>query len=466
MSKQGVLADTGKSYFKKILLFALPLMLTGILQTLYNAADLIVVGRFEGELALAAVGSTGSLTNLILGLFMGLSVGAGVCVAHGIGAKQDDDVQKVLHTSIFVALILGVVVGAVGFGLAPELLGLMDTPHDVIDKASLYIRIIFLGAPASIVYNYSAAMLRASGDSKHPLIFLSISGLANVILNLILVAIFHLGVAGVAIATITSQIISSILALLHLRRIDGPLHFSFRKLKLHKDKIGKILLIGIPSGVQGTLFSLSNVIIQSSVNSFGSTVMAGNSASSNIEGVFYVAYHAFYDCALTFVGQSVGAKKFKEIKKIVLCSMFNVLLFAVALTTVGLIFKDQLLGLYIPDNAEALAAATGRYVVMLVPYCLCGIMEIGSGTLRGMGRSITSAIISLICACLLRIVWIATVFKLYPTPFCIYVTYPISWILTAVLNFVFVAIAVKKETRMQNMLELQYKAPIYIDKSN
>ncbi len=464
LKQHGILVNSGESYFKKILLFAMPLMLTGILQSLYNAADLVVVGRFDSELALAAVGSTGSLTNLILGLFMGLSVGAGVCVAHGIGAKQHDDVQRVLHTSILVALMLGVVVGAIGFGIAPQLLKLMDTPYDVIDKASLYIRIIFLGTPASIVYNYAAAMLRASGDSKHPLIFLTVSGLVNVGLNLVLVAIFHFGVAGVAIATIVSQLISAVLIILHMRRTSGPLHFSFLRLKLHKDKLGKILLIGIPSGVQGTLFSLSNVIIQSSINSFGSTVMAGSSASANIEGFYYVAYHAFYDCALTFVGQSVGAKKFKDIKKIVISSMLNVILFAVILIIIGLIFKDRLLGLYIPENADALAAASQRYLMLVIPYFLCGFMEIGSGTLRGMGRSISSAVISLVCACLLRVVWIATIFKIYPTPECIYITYPISWLLATAMMFVFVIFAVKKELKIQKMLEIQYRTPIYTQK--
>ena len=453
----GVLVAPGQSYFKKILLFSLPLMLTGVLQTLYNAADLIVVGRFEGEVALAAVGSTGSLTNLILGLFMGLSVGAGVCVAHGIGAKQDEDVRRTLHTSILVAFILGVVVGIIGFFLAPQLLHLMGTPDDVIDSASLYIRIIFIGTPASIVYNYAASMLRASGDSKRPLIFLTVSGLANVALNLLLVAVFKIGVSGVAIGTIVSQLISAALILLYMRRIDGPLHLSFRKLRIHKDKLKKILLIGIPSGVQGTLFSLSNVILQSSINSFGSVVVAGSAAAANVEAFYYIAYHAFYDGALTFVGQSVGAKRFGEIKKIVRSSIICVLLVAVVLITVGVVFGDALLGLYIPDGSDALAAASQRFMMLMFPYFLCGFMEIVSGTLRGMGRSISSAVISLIFACALRIVWIATVFRAFPTPECIYITYPISWILTTAVGMVLVVVAIKKEIRAQTMYDMQYK---------
>lgn len=459
MSKSAVITKK-ESYFKRILLFALPLMLTGILQSFYNAADLIVVGRFEGETALAAVGSTGSLTNLILGMFTGLSVGAGVCVAHAVGAKNDRDVRETLHTAVIVAVLLGAVVAVIGFVLAPKLLVLMGTPDDVLDMASLYVKIIFLGSPASVLYNYCASMLRASGDSKHPLIFLVISGLVNVVLNVIFVAVLHIGVAGVAIATITSQLVSDVLIMRHFRKIKGALHFSFKRLRVHKDKLKKILVIGIPSGIQGSLFSLSNVIIQSSINSFGSAVMAGNTAAANIDGFYYQAYHAFYDCALTFVGQSMGAKRYKEIKKIVVTSVLCVLLVGAILVSIGLIFKNVLIGLYITDSSEAFAVASERYMILVTLYFLCGIMEIGSGTLRGMGRSVSSAIISLVFACGLRIVWIATVFKVWNAPMCVYVTYPISWILTSAVSFVFVAFAVRKEIRLQKMLNIQYKTPI------
>lgn len=455
---EGVVLSDGRSYFKKILLFSLPIMLTGVLQTMYNAADLIVVGRFEGEIALAAVGSTGSLTSLILGLFMGLSVGAGVCVAHGIGARKEKEVQKTLHTSILVAFILGVIVGVVGFFLAPQMLHLMGTPDDVIAAASLYVRIIFVGAPASVVYNYAAAMLRASGDSKRPLIFLTVSGLINVALNLLLVIVFRIGVVGVAVGTIASQYASAAMILLYLRRLEGSLHLSFRKLKIHRSALKKVLIIGIPSGVQGTMFSLSNVIIQSSINSFGSVVMAGNAAAANVEAFYYIAYHSFYDAALTFVGQNVGAKRFGEIKKIMISSAVCVLLSAVVLISVGLIFEDALLGLYIDKNTEAFVAAKQRFTLIMIPYFLCGFMEIVSGTLRGMGRSISSAVISLTFACAFRIVWIATVFKAFPTPECIYVTYPITWVLTMIAGLVLVLIAIKKEMRAQAIYDIQYKA--------
>ncbi len=449
---KGVKARIGLMYFKKIFFFAVPLMLTGVLQSFYNAADLIVVGRFDGETALAAVGSTGSLTNLILGIFMGLSVGAGVCVAHSIGAKQDRDVHEIVHTSVLVSLVLGTLVALIGYILAPELLQLMDTPEDVIKQASLYVRIIFIGAPASILYNYCAAMLRASGDSKRPLIFLTVSGIVNIVLNIVLVAVFKLGVAGVAIATIFSQFVSAVLIILHFRRLDSALHFSFRKMKIYKHKLVKILVIGIPSGVQGSLFSLSNVLVQSSVNSFGSTVVAGSSTASNIEAFWYAAFHAFYDCALTFVGQSVGAKKYKRIKNIVVASVLNVLLVAVVLNTIALIFKDTLISFYIPDNPEASAAASERFMLTVMFQFLCGFMEIGSGTLRGMGRSISSAVISLICACLFRIVWLVTVFEFFRTPMCIYITYPISWLLTAAISLIFAYFAVKKAIKVRDAL--------------
>lgn len=258
-----------RSYFVKILLFAIPLMLSGLLQSLYNAADLIVVGQFEGDSALAAVGSTGSLTNLILGLFLGLSVGAGVSVAHSIGAKDYDEVQRTLHTSILTAVILGAVIGAVGFILAPTLLSLMDTPSELAEQATLYIRIIFIGSPFNVTYNYSASMLRASGDSKRPLIFLAVSGALNVCLNLLFVAVFGMGVAGVAVATVASQALSAALALIYMNRADTCLKFSLRRLRIHGKSIKKILAIGIPSGIQGTLFSFSNVMFQSAVNSLG-----------------------------------------------------------------------------------------------------------------------------------------------------------------------------------------------------
>ncbi|MBO5305802.1 MAG: MATE family efflux transporter [Clostridia bacterium] len=322
MQKNNKTVDmTEGPFFKKMLVFAIPIILTGLLQCLYNAADLVVVGQFRGDLAVAAVGSTGSLTNLIIGLFLGLSVGSGVCVAHHIGAKEPDEVKKVVHTSVVMALLSGVVIAIVGFFLSESLLKLMDTPPSVLPLATLYMKIFFLGAPAGMLYNYLAAIMRSAGDSKHPLIFLAISGIVNVFLNVFLILAFHMGVDGVAIATIASQYLSAIMATVFLARKEGVLHLSFKDLRIHGEKVKKILHIGIPSGIQSSLFSISNVLIQSSINSFGDAVVAGSAAAASIEGFLYVAMNSVYHVALTFIGQSVGARKYKNIKPLahILC---------------------------------------------------------------------------------------------------------------------------------------------------
>ncbi len=435
-------------YFKKILLFALPLMLSGIFQSLYVAADLVVVGRFEGNVALAAVGSTSSLSHLILSLFLGLAVGGGVCVAHGIGANDGEDIQRTVHTSILLAAIMGVAVAILGFFLAPVILRLMQTPEDVLPLATTYIKIIFLGSPALVIYNYAAAMLRASGDSKRPLIFLTVSGVVNIVLNLLFVAVLRMGVAGVALGTIIAQMTSAVMVIIHMRRIDGPLHLSIRRLSIDKERLKKILRIGIPSGIQGVLLAISNVTVQSSINSFGSAVIAGNSAAANVERFYYIAYHSFYDASITFVGQAVGAKRFDRIKRVVLTAMLCVVIFAVVLSAIGLIFAEPILKMYIPDNEDALDAAMLRFTTLVTPYFLCGFMEIMSGALRGMGRSLSSTTVSLIFACGLRIIWIGTVFKVFTTPLCVYMTYPISWILTTLVSGILIVIAVKKERKM------------------
>ena len=441
-------------FLKKIIRFAIPLIFTGILQSLYNAADLIVVGKFEGDIALAAVGSTNSLTNLVVGLFMGLSAGAGVSVAHYLGAKREKEVSGVLHTSIFLSVILGVLVSVIGYVFAPAMLRMMGNPDNVIEYSTLYIRIIFLGMPASLMYNYAAAMLRSTGDTKNPLIFLSVSGLVNVALNLVLVIFCGLGVAGVAIGTIAAQYLSAVMIMIHLSRLDGCLRFSFKKLRINPRKLKKILYIGIPSGLQGSLFSLSNVIIQSSINSFGSDTMSGAAAASNIEGFLYIALNAFYHASLNFVGQNVGAKKFQNVKKIVACSVGTVVVIGTFLQALALIFSRQLIGLY-AEGEEAIHQGVVKMFVIMSMYFLCGIMEVFSGALRGMGRSVTSMLISLSGACLFRIIWIETVFKLVKTPESIYLSYPISWALTSFCSMIFLIIAVKKESKRLKELSLK-----------
>ena len=436
-------------FFKKMVVFAIPLIITGLLQCLYNAADLVVVGQYRGEIAVAAVGSTGALTNLVLGLFMGLSVGSGVCVAHHIGAKEPEEVKKVVHTSVLLSGIFGVVMAIFGFIMAEDFLRLMGTqsePVDVLTPATLYLRIIFLGVPGSMMYNYAASMIRSAGDSKRPLIFLAISGLVNVIFNIILVVVFGMGVEGVAIATITSQYLSAAMALVYLTKTSGPLKLSLKDLRISGAKVKKILYIGIPSGIQGSLFSLSNVLIQSSINTFGDQVVAGSAATGNIEGFVYIAMNAIYHVALTFIGQNVGARKFKNIKRITVYSAMIVTMVGFMCAAFVLTFRNQLINLYV-DSPEAVEAAMTRLYIIIPTYFLCGLMDVFCGALRALDRSVTAMVISLCGACGLRILWISTIFQVFTTPESVYFSYPVSWTLTAACHLIFVIIAAKKLMR-------------------
>ena len=418
----------------KIIRFSLPLVITGLLQCLYNAADLIVVGHFEGHVALAAVGSTGALNNLIVGVFMGLSVGAGVCAAQYIGAKQYEKVRKVLHTSILTALVLGVVVGAIGFILAPKLLELMDTPATVIELATLYIRIIFCGVPASLLYNYLAAILRSSGDTKHPLVFLTVSGIVNVVLNVILITVFDMGVAGVAIATITSQLLSAVMIVVYMLKSDSYLKIKLGELKISKKYLFRMMMIGIPSGIQGSLFSLSNVVIQSTINSFDDVVMAGNSAAQNIEGFIWIAMNSISQAAITFVGQNVGAKKYHRLGKVLLGCMGVVTITWALMSIFFFGFRHQLLGLYAGGNEAVIAAGIVRGSIIIPTYLICGNMDVVCGALRGMGKSVSTMIMTLISVCGIRMVWVATIFKSFNTPMSVYISYPVSWAISLAGN--------------------------------
>ena len=394
-------------FLKKMILFAIPLILTGFLQSFYNAADLIVVNLFSQSDAplVGAIGCTSALTNLVLGMFMGLSVGAGVLVAHYVGAKRDKDVNLTLHTSIILSVISGIVIAILGYIFADDMLVAMNTSTELLPYATLYLRIIFIGTPASLLYNYIASMLRSAGDSKRPLIFLAISGLVNVGLNIFLVTVFKLDVAGVAIATITSQYVSAIMALVYLIRKKGMLHFSFKNLRVDAKKLKRLLHIGIPSGIQGSLFSLSNTLIQAAMNSIdinagaGGRMIDGFAASSNLEGFIYIAMHSIYSVALTFIGQNVGAKKYQNVKKLTAYSVGIVVALGVSMGTLMMIFKRPLLSLYISNNDVAFAAAVTRYSIIIPTYFMCGIMDTLCGTLRALDRSVTSMVISLTSTC-------------------------------------------------------------------
>ena len=419
----------------KLFSFALPLMLSSMLQLTFNAADVIVVGRFEGDAALAAVGAPGALINLLINLFLGLSVGANVVVAQCYGAGNFKDTSEAVHTSVALSLIGGVIVGVVGFLLAGFFLSLMNTPAEVLPLATSYMRIYFLGMPANMLYNFGAAILRAVGDTRRPLIYLTIAGVVNVALNLLFVIVLHLGVAGVALATIISQIVSAVLVLLCLMRSDGPIHVELKKLRLHGDKVRDIARVGLPAGLQGMVFSISNVLIQSTVNSFGKIVVAGNTTASNLEGYIYVAMNSIYQAAITFTGQNVGARRYDRIPRVARDALMAVVGIGALLGGLLMLFKKTLFGIYTSDEA-VMAAAAMRSGVIAPTYFICGMMDTTVGLLRGMGSSVMPMIVSIMGACVLRVVWILTVFPLNPTLTMLYISYPISWTVTFTTHFI------------------------------
>lgn len=427
----------------KILIFALPLVLSGILQLLFNAADMIVIGHAKGPTALAAVGATSALINLLINLFMGLSVGANVVVAHFFAAGQEKDCRETVHTAILVSIISGIFLAVIGAILAKPLLTLMGTPSDVINKSVVYMRIYFLGMPVMLLYNFGSAILRAIGDTKRPLFYLSAAGVLNVILNLIFVLAFHMNVDGVALATVLSQALSAFLIVRCLMKAEGYYRLSLSHLSIQKDKLLKMVKIGLPAGLQGSLFAISNVLIQSSINSFGSVAMAGNTASSNLEGFVYNSMNAIYQTALTFTSQNYGGKQYKRIKKVI---AFNVLIVTIVGCVMGffiILFGKPLLGLYTSKTA-AIQYGLVRMKIIFSTYFLCGIMDVLVGCLRGLGRSILPMIVSLMGACGFRILWIFTVFKSHPTLETVYICYPISWVLTALVHLICLLPIIKK----------------------
>ena len=428
--------------------FALPLMLSSLLQLLYNAADIVVVGRFAGPQALAAVGSTGSLAGLIVNAFMGLSVGASVLTARYYGGARHDEVHKTVHSSMALALICGAVVTVLGLLFSGKLLVWMDSPPDVLPLATQYLKIYFLGSVANLVYNFGAGVLRAIGDTKRPLYFLAFSGLVNVILNLILVIVFHMGAAGVGIATVVSQVISALLVVLALMRADGSYRLDLKELALDKGNVKEVLRIGVPTGLQSVMFSLSNVLIQSTVNSFGSTVIAGNSAAANLEGFLWVIGSAFAQTCMTFCSQNLGAGKKERLNPILYtCLLWSGLIQAVV-SLGALAISNTLVSLYSTD-AAVIAKGVIRASVIFPLYFATALMETASGFLRGLGRSFQAMLISLAGVCGLRILWIYTVFAMNPTLETLYVSYPVSWLVTFAGHFLYSRIVMRRETELR-----------------
>lgn len=437
--------------FSKIWIFTIPLILSGLLQLLFNAADMIVAGRYVGKEALAAIGSTSSLINLLTNVFIGLSTAANVLVARFFGSGRENDVQETVHTSIALSFITGVIMTVLGIAVAPKLLVLMGTHESVLPMATLYTRIYFLGMPVLMIYNFGAAILRAIGDTKRPLYYLTISGAINAICNVIFIVVFHMGVDGVAYATVLSQTISAVLTLRCLITSDECYRFEFKKLHIYKDKFLQILRLGLPAGFQGSIFSISNVLIQSSVNSFGPDVMAGNSASSNIEGFVYVAMNTFSVTSLSFVSQNYGKHYFERIKKTLLICLGSVM--AVGLITGILVyaFGPELLSLYANEADKAVVIEKGmiRLSIIMFTYFTCGAMDTCVGAIRGLGYSIMPMIVSLLGACAFRVVWIFTIFRAFRSLETLYISYPISWVITTTVHVIcFIAVfnRMKKRT--------------------
>ena len=440
----------------KVLFFALPIMISGILQLAFNAADTIVVGRYAGSEALAAVGSVGSLNGLIISMFIGLSVGVNVLVARYTGAQEGQKVSDTVHTAVLLSLIGGVALTVIGFVLARPLLLLMGSPEDVIDLAVLYVRVLFLGMPVQMLYNFCAAILRAVGDTKRPLYFLTIAGVVNVVLNLIFVILFHMSVAGVALATIISQAVSAALIASSLMSMDGPTHLNPRALRINGPIFGQIVRIGLPAGIQASVFSLSNVVIQSSVNSFGSIVIAGNAAAMNVGSFIYQAMNTYHQAVTCFASQNLGARRPGRIRAAVNACLFWALVFGVVLGVGSCIFGTPLLGMYSSDPAVIQSGLMRLYIVC-GPYFLCGIMDVMTGALRGVGYSVLPMIISLLGACALRILWVMTLFRLSPTIECLLVSYPVSWALTFLVLIISFRIVLKKVYKNYTPEELAIK---------
>ena len=436
------------SIFKNIVRFALPLMLANVLQLLYNAADLIVVSNFAGDDALASVGSTGALTNLLINVFIGMSLGASVVVSRRFGAQDNEGVYKSVHTAMLVGMVAGIIALCIGQIFSKPLLLLMGTPEGpVLNGAELYMRIIFIGTPASLVYNFGAAIMRAVGDTKRPLYILAISGIINVILNLILVIGFGMGVEGVAIATAVSNYISMFMVLYALIGANAVYKLNLKELKIYKEEFKEMMRIGIPAGLQGSVFSLSNTVIQSGVNSFGRTAMAGSAAGANIEGFVYTAMNSFYQATLTSVSQNYGAKQEKRIYKSMLVALGCVVAVGLTLGGLSVIFSKQLLGIYIKDSADALEFGMQRMLITGLPYFMCGIMEVLTGTLRGMGYSTVTAVNSLIGACGFRMVWVFIILPLNRVPQMLFLCWPLSWIVVILMHTITILIVRKRAIR-------------------
>ena len=431
-----------------MLRYALPIMVTNILQLFYNSADMFVVGNFcSDKNALGSVGCTGSLIHMILGVFIGLGAGVAVILAQSIGSGNKERSSKIVHTSFCLSIFLGIVVTVIGNIIAVPILHWMNTPEEFIDGASLYVKIFFCGSIANITYNFFAGILRSRGDTVRPLLFSMAGGVVNILLNLMFVLVFGMGVEGVAIATIVSQFISAVLVIIHMTKLDDECRLDFKKLGIDFSVLKQLIRVGLPAGIQGSLFSVSNMMLQTGYNSLGAVVVNANVAAMNVDGYIYNILNSFYHTCLTFCSQNFGAKRFDRVKKVVFSGMGSVTVLGLCLGAFVCIFSDPLVGIFNSDP-EVLGYARYRLLIIGLPYFLCGLMDVGSGFLRSIGYSFQSLIITFLGSCVLRIVWIYTVFAQYPDVRVLYMAFPISWFLTSATLLITFFFCYKKEKKL------------------
>lgn len=453
--KKNTVDMTNGSILRHIIAFAIPIMIAGVLQTLYNAADTVVVGKFAGKEALAAVGSTGSAINLMLNIFVGLSSATNVIVARKFGAGNKNGVSKAVHTAIAVCIAGGIFLAVTGIVFCKKLLVLMGSPDDVIDLATLYMRIYFAGIPVVLLYNFGSAVMRAVGDAKRPTYYLMGAGIINVTLNLVFVIVFDMSVAGVALATIIAQTVSALLVLRSLVKTEDCFKLDIKKIKIYKDELREMILLGVPAGIQGAMFSLSNVIIQSSINSCGSDVIAGNSAAASIEGMVYIAMNSFFHSILTFTGQNLGAHKFDRIKKGFWTTFGISMIFGIILSQSVLLLSPLLLRLY-TNSDVVIKFGEMRMSVICATYFLCGLMEVATGALRGIGVANRAMFTSLVGVCGVRLLmtYLGAPYKESSDLKFLFYSYPISWVITGgVLMIFFFAIIKSREKKWQEHLQ-------------
>ena len=459
MHKQNPSMTEG-ALFGKMMLYTIPIIITGILQLFFNAADLVIVGQF-GESksdAIAAVGQTGAITSLITSFFIGCSAGSGVVVAHAIGAQNSAGVHKAVHTIIPFAAVGGALISVLGIILAEPMLVLISTPKEIFDLATVYMQIIFAGMMPNMVYNFGAAVLRAAGDSKRPIYYLIIAGILNVGLNLIFVLVLHMDVAGVALATVISQLLSAVLVIMALVRRKDDCRFVFKKMRFYSEPLKRIFKMGVPAGVQSSLFSVSNVIIQSSINSLESAyagIIAGNAAASSIQNFAFMVNEGFKQTAMNYAGQNIGAGKYDRVRRIGSISLISCTVVAIIVGIAMTAAARPLLGIYITDSPVAVELGVIKMWYMCLPFFIGGIMDVTTGLLRGMGQSVFPMLASVFGVCVFRIIWIYTIFQIpaYHTPESLWVSYLISWAITFIFQYVVFKVVVNRKIKKQKSLD-------------